>query len=193
VRVLRKPFCSLLVLLTFSLSGCGSFLASIEAEPIKDDPGVRTYGATIEDESIETKAKVNVSAADPELKTSHITIVSYNGYVLIVGQVPNDVLKLKASDVVREIRGVRRIYNELEVAGNTSSMTRSSDTWITTKVKSTLLASSEIEGNRVKVLTENGIVYLMGMLSHAEADRVANVARSSQGVQKVVQIFEYID
>ena len=72
-------------------------------------------------------------------------------------------------------------------------MTRSSDTWLTTKVKSALLANQETEGNRVKVVTENGVVYLMGLLSRAEAERVAEVARASYGVQRVVQIFEYID
>ena len=174
-------------------TGCGSFLASVDAEPIKDDPGKRTYGAQIEDESIETKAKVNISASDKAFKSSHFSVTSYNGYVLSAGQVPTAAVKQKAADVVREIRGVRRIYNELEISGNTSSMTRSSDTWITTKVKSALLADSEIEGGRVKILTENGVVYLMGLVSHTEAKRITDTASASAGVRKVVQLFEYID
>ncbi|MEP5764457.1 MAG: BON domain-containing protein [Halieaceae bacterium] len=184
---------TLLFFTLISLTGCGSFLSSIGSEPIKDNPGERTYGARVEDEAIETKSKVNINASDEGFKSSHWNVISYNAYVLLVGQVPNEQLKQKASDVVREVRSVRRIYNELEVAGNTSSMTRSSDTWLTTKVKSTLLASSEIEGNRVKVVTENGVIYLMGLVSRTEAARIAEVARSSQGAQKVVQIFEYID
>jgi osmotically-inducible protein OsmY len=180
--------------LTFILcGGCGSFLATFDAGAIKDDPGERTYGARVEDESIETKGKVNISAIDKGFKTSHFSVTSYNGYVLIAGQVSDASLKQKASDVIREIRGVRRIYNELEISGNTSSMTRSSDTWITTKVKSTFLSDEEIEGGRIKVVTENGVVYLMGLVSSAEAKRITDAASASAGVRKVVQLFEYID
>lgn len=189
-----KAITYLLLVGTLALgSGCGSFLASIESEPIEDDPGARTYGAQVEDESIETKATVNIAASHEELKSSHLSVTSYNGYVLIVGQVPSDERKQQASEVVRKIRGVRRIYNELEVAGNSSGMTRSSDTWITTKVKSTLLSDTTIEGGRVKVVTEDGVVYLMGLVTHSEAERISEATSSSNGVQKVVQLFEYID
>jgi osmotically-inducible protein OsmY len=179
--------------LTLTLSGCGSFLAAVDAGPIEDDPGERTTGARVEDEAIETKGKVNISAADERFDDAHFTVVSYNGYVLIAGQVPDQELKDKASEVIREIRGVRRIYNELEIAGNSSALVRSSDTWLTTKVKTSLLSADDIEGNRVKVVTENGVVYLMGMVSRAEAERIVDVSRSTGGVQKVVQIFEIID
>jgi osmotically-inducible protein OsmY len=182
-----------LLLLMILCGGCGSFLASMDAEPIKDDPGERTYGAQVEDESIETKAKVNISANDAGFKNSHFSVTSYNGYVLIAGQVPEAALKQKASDVVREIRGVRRIYNELEISENTTSMTRSSDTWLTTKVKSALLANSEIESVRVKVVTENSVIYLMGLASHTEAKRITDTASTTKGVRKVVELFEYID
>ncbi len=189
-----KTFYSLLLVTSLLLSsGCGSFLASIQSEPIEDDPGERTYGAQVEDEAIETKAKVNISAAHEELRNSHFSVISYNAYVLMVGQVPSEERKQQASDVVRKIRGVRRIYNELEVAGNSSGMTRSSDTWITTKVKTALLSDSSIEGGRIKVVTEDGVVYLMGLVSHPEAERVTETASSSSGVQKVVQLFEYFD
>lgn len=181
------------ILLTLNLSGCGSFLAAVDSGPIEDDPGERTTGARVEDEAIETKGKVNISAADELLDDSHFSVTSYNGYVLIVGQVPNQEMKDKASEVIRDIRGVRRIYNELEIAGNTSALVRSSDTWLTTKVKTALLSADDIEGNRVKVVTENGVVYLMGLASRAEAARIVDVARSTGGVQKVVQIFELID
>jgi osmotically-inducible protein OsmY len=188
-----KTISTLFLLTSISLcSACGSFLASVQSEPIEDDPGKRTYGAKVEDESIETKAKVNIAASHEELKNSHFSVTSYNGYVLIVGQVPSQERKQQVSEVVRKIRRVRRIYNELDVVGNSSRMTRSSDTWVTTKVKSALLADSSIEGGRIKVVTENGVVYLMGLVSHSEADRVSEATSSTAGVQKVVQLFEYI-
>ena len=99
----------------------------------------------------------------------------------------------RATEVVREIRGVRRIYNELEISAPSSAMTRTSDAWITTKVKSWLLASSEIEGTRVKVVTEDGVVYLMGLATREEAQRTADTAAGFSGVQRVVKLFELLD
>ena len=185
---------SIALFLALSLcNGCASLLSATDAEPIEDDSGERTYGARVDDESIETKATVNINAADPGFDGAHINVVSYNSYVLLAGQVPSQELKDKASAVVREIRRVRRIYNELEVTGNISMLTRSNDTWITGKVKSALLAGSETEGNRVKVVTENGVVYLMGLATQAEADRIVDSASGTYGVRKVVRLFEYLD
>jgi len=174
------------------LSGCSSLLASVQSGPIEEDQGERTLGRWIEDDSIETKALVNIHAADEAFADSHVSVVSYNGYVLLAGQVPTAALKSQATDVVRKIRGVRRIYNELEIAAPSSGMTRTSDAWITAKVKSFLLADAQIEGYRVKVVTENGVVYLMGLATNAEAERIVQEASGVSGVQKVIKLFELI-
>ena len=188
MRTLVTSLCLLLF-----LSGCGHMLASMEANKIEEDEGERTWGRMLEDDSVETKARVNIHAADDAFDDAHLNIVCFNGYVLLAGQVPSDALKSKATDVVREIRGVRRIYNELEVAAPSSGMTRSSDTWITAKLKSFMLANPEIEGQRIKVVTENGVVYLMGLVTREEAGRIAEEASDTGGVQKVVKLFELID
>lgn len=190
---MRRFLIPLLALGLLTLTGCGSMLATMEVDTIEDDPGERTMGRMLEDDSIETKARVNIHAADETFDDAHLIIVSFNGYVLLAGQVPNEALKAKATDVVRKIRGVRRIYNELEIAAPSSAMTRTSDTWITTKVKSWLLGNSDIEGNRVKVVTENGVVYLMGLATREEAERIASVASDISGVQRVVKLFESIN
>lgn len=176
--------------LMFTLTGCGMFAA---VGPVEEDPGKRTRGARVEDESIETKSNRKIAVQGDAFQSANISINSFNGFVLITGQVPEQDMKSKLSDLVREIRGVRRIYNEVEISGNTSGLVRSSDTWLTTKVKSSLLAAEDIQGGRVMVVTENGVVYLMGLVSHAEGERVVAIARSTGGVQKVVQIFEWID
>lgn len=186
-------FAALFITALTALSGCGSMLATLETDTIEEEEGERTWGSFVEDDSIETKARVNIHAADEAFDNAHLNIVSYNGYVLIAGQVASEQLKKKATDVVREIRGVRRIYNELEVAAPSSGMTRTSDTWITTKVKSFLLGSSDIQGNRVKVVTENGVVYLMGLATSAEAARITEEASDISGVQKVVKLFELLE
>jgi len=190
MKNLALPLCIAFALL---LSGCGSMLATFESNEIKDDPGERTMAQQLADESIETKAVVNLHAANEAFDNAHLVVVSYNGYVLLAGQVINEQLKAQATDVVRKVRDVRRIYNELEVASPSSGMTRTSDTWITTKVKSWLLGDTSTEGLRVKVVTENGVVFLMGMVTAAEADRIANAAADIGGVQRVVRLFELVE
>ncbi len=183
----------LFLLAMLGLTGCGSILATFESNAIEADPGERTMAQQLSDETIETKAIVNIRASDDRFDQAHLVVVSYNVFVLLAGQVSSEELKSKATEVVRKIREVRRIYNEMEVAAPSSAMTRSSDTWITTKVKSWLLGSSEIEGTRVKVVTENGVVYLMGLATSEEADRIADKAASISGVQRVVKLFEIIE
>ncbi|MEM8660532.1 MAG: BON domain-containing protein [Pseudomonadota bacterium] len=174
------------------LTACGSFLTAIESDPIQDEPSERTFAQQIEDESIETKAQVNLHAANAAYHEANLAIVSYNGYVLLAGQVATPELKDEATEVVKLIRGVRRIYNELEIASPSSVMTRSSDAWITTKVKTYLLGRSDTEGTRVKVVTEDGVVYLMGLVTREEAERISGVAADISGVQRVVRLFEIV-
>lgn len=181
------------ITLCLALSGCGSMLATFETNTIEEDPGERTMAQQFEDESIETKAIVNIHDANEAFDDANLVVVSYNGYVLLAGQVATQELKQQATDVVRKLRGVRRIYNEMEVSAPSSAMTRTSDTWITTKVKSWLLGGSDTPGLRVKVVTENGVVYLMGMVTREEADRVTETAANISGVQRVVKLFEFID
>lgn len=191
--MMQRLFLILFSLGLLTLGGCGSLLATMEVDAIEEDEGERTLGSWIEDENIETKAMVNVRGSNDAFDDAHLVIVSYNGYVLIAGQVPSQALKDQATEVVRKVRGVRRIYNELEIAAPSSAMTRTSDTWITSKVKAFMLASSDIQGHRVKVVTENGVVYLMGLATRAEAERIAAEAASTSGVQRVVKLFELLD
>ena len=190
-----RPILSLILSLCAAsalLSGCGTIMSSAGAGPIEEDPGERTFAQQMTDESIETKALVNINAADEAYDQAHISVVSYNGFLLLVGQVPSEALKALATDVTRDLEAVRRIYNELEVGPETSAGTRTNDTWITTQVKSKLLASSDTPGRRVKVVTENAVVYLMGLLTAAEADRSALEAAEVKSVKRVVQLFEII-
>jgi osmotically-inducible protein OsmY len=191
--MIQRLFFTLFCLSLLTLGGCGSLLATMEVDAIEEDEGERTMGRWLEDENIETKAMVNVRGSNDAFDNAHLVIVSYNGYVLIAGQVPTQALKDQATRVVKEVRGVRRIYNELEIAAPSSGMTRTSDTWITSKVKSFMLASSDIQGNRVKVVTENGVVYLMGLATRDEAERIAAEAADTSGVQRVVKLFELLD
>ena len=146
----------------------------------------------LEDKSPTTEVR-RLMETDEGYDDTHLIVQSYNGYVLIAGQVTTEELRQKANDVVRKIRDVRRIYNELEIAAPSSTMTRASDSWITSKVKTFLITGSDTPGMRVKVVTEDGVVFLLGMVTHDEGDRIAAEAADVSGVQRVVRLFEYID
>ncbi|OGT84548.1 MAG: BON domain-containing protein [Gammaproteobacteria bacterium RIFCSPLOWO2_02_FULL_61_13] len=153
----------------------------------------RTTGTLVEDESIELKA-VRAIMADKDLNSqSHLNVTSYNTVVLLTGETPTDELRQRAEQIARGVDKVTTVHNEITVAAPSSMMTRSSDTVITSKVKTKLLADKNIEGVNIKVVTENGVVYLMGLASRAEAERATEVARQTGGVQKVVKVFQYTD
>lgn len=182
-----------LLLSIIYLQGCSTILSMGTADPIESDPGSRTTGRFIDDEIVETKAAVNLDKASPELAQANISITAYNGIVLLVGQTPTEELRQLAANTVAKIPKITRIHNEITVSGTSSILVRSNDGWITTKLKSKMLAQSAIPGARIKVVTENGVVYLMGLLTKEEATRAIEVARTTAGVQKVVSIFEYIE
>ena len=177
---------------TLVICSCGTMMAKMEANKIETDPGTRTIAQRVDDQSIETKAIVNVHDSDEEYDKCHLVVVSYNGFVLLAGQVTSEALKVSAAKVIREIPTVKHVYNELEIAAPSSKMTRTSDAWITTKIKSKLLANPDIPGLRVKVVTENGVVFLLGLLNSEEAKRVGEISSEVKGVQRIVQLFETI-
>ncbi|KZX68217.1 phospholipid-binding protein [Alcanivorax sp. HI0033] len=176
-----------------TVSGCASLSKGMSEEPVDQNHGKRTFGAFIEDGNIERKVAVNLARASAELDESRIVVVSYNGNVLLAGQVANDDLKAQAGNIAEQVRHVRHVHNELQVVGSNSFLARTNDTWLTSKVKSRLLINGEAPGWRTKVVTENGVVYLMGLLTHEEADAVVEQVQKVYGVQKIVKIIEYID
>ncbi|WHI48298.1 BON domain-containing protein [Microbulbifer sp. ZKSA004] len=178
---------------TTLLAGCSTVLEATHDGPIQQDPGERSFGTYIDDQRIETVTTVNINKAHPDLKISNININSFNGVVLLTGQVPSQELRLLAGRTAEQVQNVRQVYNEIQVRGKVTLLASTSDTWLTTKVKSNLFANKEVDSGRIKIVTENGVVYLMGLLTPAEAERAAEVTRSVGGVQKVVKAVEYIN
>ncbi|MBA1243923.1 MULTISPECIES: BON domain-containing protein [Pseudomonas] len=185
-----------LAALTFclALSGCSSVLTATRDKPIDDDRGTRTLGSKIDDSLIETKVAVNVAKASPDLdQGSHIVVTSYNGVVLLAGQTPRADLKAMAEQAAASVQRVKKVENELQVIQPSSLLARSNDAVLTTKIKTQMFADNTIPGSRIKVVTENGIVYLLGLVTQQEATRATNLVQSVSGVQKIVKLFEYID
>lgn len=182
------------MLLSLSLlGGCTTILSETNDKPIESDPGSRTFGAVIDDHTIETTIGVNIRKADPALDQAHVDVVSYNGIVLLAGQVPREDLRDMAAQVAAKVKNVKRVYNELTVEENASFAAHANDALLTTKIKGKLLGAAHIKDSRVEVTTENGTVFLQGIVTRAEADIATDIVQNTDGVQKVVRLFEYID
>jgi osmotically-inducible protein OsmY len=189
--MLKRPLIAMVMASTL-LTGCSSIISATREEPIREDQTSRTLGSYLEDEAIETKTLVNISKGSEALALSHVNVVSYNGQVLLVGQVPDEQVKQEAGNIASQIRHVRKVHNELDIAGPTSGIVRSNDAYLTTRIKAQMLVDNRIAGGRIKVVTENGVVYLMGLVTQAEADLAVEITRSVTGVRKIVKVFEYV-
>ncbi len=182
------------LLLIFTLSGCASWIATMSDQPVDQYHGTRTLGAKIEDSRIERTAYINALRATPELHDNgRLVVVSWNGQVLLTGQVASDASRQQIAAAVEAVRHVLHVHNELQTGQPISFLARSSDAGITFRVKMRLLFGPDVPGQRVKVVTENGVVYLMGLLTQDESSRVVAEASKVYGIQKIVKIFEYIE
>jgi osmotically-inducible protein OsmY len=150
----------------------------------------RTVGTIAEDEGIEIKAANRISR---KFKGTHLNVTSYNRMVLLTGEIGSDADKIEAGLIAQAVENVRGLFNELQVAGNTSLTVRANDSYLTSKVKTRFVDAQKFNAVHVKVVTENGVVYLMGLVKRHEADAATDIARTTGGVQKVVRVFEYID
>lgn len=186
--------CLLLIALLSQLSACAVVAvggaAAATGTAVADR---RTTGTLVEDQTIEVKALKAIND-DAELnEQAHMNVISYNTVVLLTGETPTDAMRQRAMELVKGVDKVTHVYNELTIAAPSSLVSRSSDSYITTKVKTQLFANKNVSGIQFKVVTEKGVVYLMGIVSHAEAEIATEVARQTGGVQKVVKLFQYTD
>ena len=189
-----KPYRFFAFLSLVTLASCSTILVNTtNREGIAEDPTERTAGAIVEDRSIETKIAVNLKAEEPAFRAARFNVVSHNGVVLLVGQVESNELKAKAAEIAsRASTKIKRIHNELEVSNIAGLIARGNDTWIATKVRTLMLANDDVPSDQVRVVVENGAVFLMGIISQSEGDNAANIARNVSGVTKVVKVFEYL-
>jgi len=157
--------------------------------------GNRSLGSKIDDQFITNRVANAVTRAHPDLvkPTSHIVVTSYNGVVLLGGQVQRPELKLLAENAARTVGGIHRLHNELEVMTPTDGFIRSNDALITSNIKTQMLADSRVASTRIKVVTENGVVFLLGIVTHQQANDALAVVENASGVQKIVKLFQYID
>ncbi len=185
----------LLALLLPTFSGCEVLVATGIVTGVGTGLAVsedrRTSGTFVEDEGIELKSAKYIRE---NLGTNvHANITSFNRNVLLTGEAPTEAMKKEVENLVKGIINVRNVTNEITIANASSLISRSNDMLITTKVKGRFLDSGRFQINHVKVVTESGVVYLLGLVKRQEAESASETASSTSGALKVVKVFEYLD
>lgn len=179
-----------LITLLPMLQGCVPVIVGGAAAGVMSAHDRRSTGTQADDETTEWKAGNHVP--DQYKTFSHINFTSYNRRVLITGEVPNEEAKAAIEAETRKLDGVREVYNELGIGPASSLGSRSTDSYIDSKVKARLVDSNQISANHIKVVTERAIVHLMGIVNAREAKVAVDVARTTSGVKKVVNVLEVV-
>ncbi|WON72554.1 BON domain-containing protein [Nitrosospira sp. Is2] len=189
----RKPTLLLLLLLPF-FSGCALLVATGVAgvgTGVAVSQDRRTGGMFVEDQGIELKSDRRIS--EKMGSNVHVNVTSFNRNVLLTGEVPSESAKKEIEQLVRDVDHVRAVTNEITVGPASSFTSRSNDALITSKVKGRFMDGGRFQINHVKVVTEDSVVYLLGIVTVDEAGSAVDIARSTSGVRKVVKVFEYIN
>jgi osmotically-inducible protein OsmY len=186
---MRLPILCFALYASLTLSGCFPLAATGLATGALMIEDRRTSGIYIEDENIEWKALARLYQ---HYKDAHVNVTSFNLGVLITGEAPSEAMKSEIAETVRGIPSVKNVANEVAVAGNSSLTSRGNDTLITSNVKARFIGNRAFAPNHVKVVTEAGVVYLVGVVTQQEGEAAAEIARSTSGVSRVVKVFEYI-
>jgi osmotically-inducible protein OsmY len=172
------------------LAGCAPVIVgagAVGALSVSEDR--RSSGAQMDDQSIEWRASSRISERFGS--KAHVNVTSYNRAVLLTGEVADERMRSDIESLVRAVPSVQATTNELVVAEPTSLGSRTTDSYITSKIKTRFLDAAKFNALHVKVLTEAGVVYLLGVVTPAEADDAVEIARTTGGVRKVVKLFEY--
>jgi osmotically-inducible protein OsmY len=171
------------------LQGCGPLALFGAGAAVVSFEDRRTTGSQIEDRGIELRTSNRVD--DQYGDKVHLNVTSYNRYVLLTGEVPDEATRAEIEKIARGVPNVLGVTNDLQIAGRSSATSRSNDTLITTNVKTRFLNSDKFNGIHVKVVTEAAVVYLLGVVTEQEATDAVELARTTGGVRKVVKMFEY--
>ncbi len=174
----------------FWLSGCAGVLVAGAATTANIVTDPRTTQEIWDDNNIELQI-AGIANKVPFAEKTRITASAYNGSVVLIGQASDQALLDEFEQKAAQVKGVKKVYNEVKVKAPISLGEISHDSWITTKVKSSLLAKSELSGIKIKVITEDSEVFLLGYVSHQHADMAADIARNISGVKRVVKAFQY--
>ena len=176
----------------YILNGCTAAVvggAAVGTSVVLDK---RTSENLLADQRIKSQFTYTYSLNEKLSKQTHVSFTSYNRQALITGQAPTEFQKQQLSKIVSQIKNVRRYFNEVIIAKPTSMSSRTNDSYLTSKIKTSVFTNmSELDGAQVKVVTENGSVFLMGLVTRKQGDQITEITRKTSGVKRVIKLFEY--
>ena len=170
------------------LQGCAVVAVGAAAVGVSSATDPRTLGTQLDDQAIEMKTNAKLGN-DKQLENYRIRAISYGKQVLLVGQVDTEAQRERAAEVIADTNGVERIFNQIRLASKAGIATQASDTWISSRVRMKLIADDQVDATDIQVVTENGEVFILGIVDDSAADRAVDIARNIDGVQKVVKAF----
>lgn len=178
---------------TVLLQGCiGAAVVGTAAVATKSATDPRSVGQQVDDGTLEARVSGQLNKNKDITNNSRIIATAYKGNVLLTGQSPDMSLADKAKQIASNVDGTEKVYNEVRQGQPVDLGTASKDTWLTTKVKSKILASDEVKSGSVKVITENGELFLLGVLTQQEGAAAAKIASETDGVRRVTTAFTYL-
>lgn len=180
-----------LVFLLPALHGCFPAIVAGGAGAVLVGTDRRSSGTLLDDENIEHKANGLIN--DKYGDQVHIDVVSFNRFVLLIGEAPSQEIKDDIGVLALGVENVRNVQNDISIENVTSTSARANDAYLTSKVKAQFAAANKFQINHVKVTTENSVVYLMGLVKRQEGNDAAEIASTTGGVQRVIKVFEYTD
>jgi osmotically-inducible protein OsmY len=181
-----------ILLLSTILQGCAVATVVAVTAGVTMVADRRSFSKQIDDQTIEFTAHNELAKQKALSNNTNLHVVSMNGTVLIVGQAPNSYLRELAIKTVQGVSDIVSIHNQIRIGSNTAVTTQSNDIWLTSKVKSALLAAEDVHAKDIKVITENSEVFLLGLVTKEEAEIVVEITRNISGVSQVFKAFEYI-
>ncbi|QKN80378.1 division/outer membrane stress-associated lipid-binding lipoprotein [Scandinavium goeteborgense] len=189
-----KAFSPLAVLISaLLLQGCvAAAVVGTAAVGTKAATDPRTVGTQVDDSTLELRVNSALNKDDQLKKEARVNVMAWQGKVLLTGQAPSTDLASQAKQIAMGVEGTTEVFNEIRQGQPIGLGTASSDTWITTKVRSQMLGSDQVKSSAVKVTTENGEVFLMGTLTDREGKAAADIASRVSGVKHVTTAFTFI-
>jgi osmotically-inducible protein OsmY len=190
--VLSQSVLSAVIVLSLGLGGCSSFVASTTNGPVGVVSGDRSFAQVITDNGIVKTAEINLYKLDPRFNFSRVNVSSFHSVVLLTGQVPDEYLKILAEQNVRSMTDVKAVHNYLTVGEKADYNTIVNDSVITANVRKNILLLKAIKDTRVKIVTEQGVVYVMGRLMADEAAAMMDVLQRTPNIVKIVSLIDNI-
>lgn len=189
----KSVLLSLVIVYTLSLQGCLAVAVGTGALAAKAVSDPRTIGKQVDDTTLHSRIGIGLDNNRLAFVGARIVATVYQGRVLLIGQARSQSQIDKAHEIALSTVGVREVYNQIRLAPRIGAATLANDAWITAKVKSQLIANSDIKARNIKVVTENSEVFLMGILTRSEAKLAAHIAGKVAGVPVVIKVFDYLD